>query len=250
MGQDPVVLDPPCPLPTFCVLKTFSQRIILIREVRTAEAKENSKGYQTTIMQSLKKARAIDTFWAASSKLLTDSESPTGCGRWLHDDRLQPSHRLPQSWELASKKLGTNWPWNWRLTLLKRIETTGWSISPWLPELTLLFLHEGLSLCIWNLLPTDHWGRDGAGLWAGTYPLPPPQLTASRTKQTFLSTFLSYSLAFEWWKLDPTFRSSINLSHGKGRVVIQKLDKTNLTSGYMSKSENTQPYQVGKLIFP
>ena len=192
MGQDPVVLDAPCPLPTFCLLKTFSQRIILIREVRRAEAKENSKGYQTTIMQSLKKARAIDTFWAASSELLTDSESPTGWGRWLHDDQLQPSHRLPQSWELASKKLGTNWPWNWRLTLLKRIETTGWPISPWLPELTLLFLHEGPSLCIWNLLPTDHWGRDGAGLWAGIYPPPPPQLT--RPGESRLSCPLTFPI--------------------------------------------------------
>ena len=39
----PPCCHPPCPLPAFCLWKKFNQKISLTREVRNAEAKENSQ---------------------------------------------------------------------------------------------------------------------------------------------------------------------------------------------------------------
>ena len=39
----PSCCHPPCPLPAFCLWKKFNQKISLTREVRNAEAKENSQ---------------------------------------------------------------------------------------------------------------------------------------------------------------------------------------------------------------
>ena len=81
---------PPRPLPTFCLLKTFSQRVILIREVRTAETKENSQRIPNNNNAVSKQGLEI-ILWATSCELSTVKPQPGGEVKDMTTDCSLPS---------------------------------------------------------------------------------------------------------------------------------------------------------------
>ena len=101
-----------------------------------------------------------------------------------------------------------NRPWNWRLTVLRTVKMT------LIRQLMINFKTTVRADCAVSACSSLHppikllqlaVGRGrGVGLWTGVRP--PPQLPASQTKQTFLSTNLASLLPFEWWAARPHFQ--------------------------------------------
>ena len=140
---------------------------------------------------------------------LVDSKTP---GREVNyiDDQTVPRVWAATILRTDCKEMGTSASQNWRLTvpkatkmMLVRPLMTNWR---WLLVMTVLFLHviplsAPATLSIKALTPCLSWG--GVSLCTNVHHPPPPQVTASEKKQTFLSTNLACLLAFEWWADGP-----------------------------------------------
>ena len=119
--------------------------------------------------------------------------------------RLHPWHKLPQFWELASRKWKQT-AWNWRLTVPKAFKVT--LIRPPTTSFKMTVRADG-AVSAWSPPPSTYesscpllisWGGELAFGQMSTLPLPPPHtlgLPASKIKQIFFSTNLDSLLAFE-----------------------------------------------------
>ena len=102
--------------------------------------------------------------------------------------RPQSWHKMPQlqNWP---QEIETNWPWHWRLNLLKQSRRhwsdCQWPISSWLSGLTVRFLRVAPSLSLEKLLPTHSQWEELAYGQESVLPAPPLLLPASNIKQTF-----------------------------------------------------------------
>ena len=106
--------------------------------------------------------------------------------------------------------------WNWRLTVPETTKVT--LIS--LPVTNLKMIARAdcaVSACSPVPQPIKalaHWlSGQGESAFRQDRSLPtPPQLPASKVKQTFLSTNLASSLSFEWWTAGPHFSVTLGVS--------------------------------------
>ena len=117
--------------------------------------------------------------------------------------------------------MGTNWPWNWRVTVLKTIKMM--VIRPWHDQFQDACQSWLCCFCMWPPLsayksscPLIVSGRGGVGLWTWSRPPPPPlpcqQLPTSKIKRTFFSTNLaSWVLALEQPAARPCFQQHSQL---------------------------------------
>ena len=107
-----------------------------------------------------------------------------------------PGHELPQFWKLATKKMGTSGPWNWRLTVPKATKMTLVRPLKTSGKMTVLFLH--VAPLPHSVYKNSHLPlvRDGGtvGLCTDVLTLPVRQL-AFEIKPAFLSTNLACLLA-------------------------------------------------------
>ena len=121
---------PPRPLPVFCLWTNFSQRISLIREVRNTETKENSLRRPNNDNVVIKHSQGPSVpsqglqliFWAISWELSYRDWNTKW--RKLHDDQTAPRTWAATVPRTGHKETGTNWPWNWRLTVSKTTKMT------------------------------------------------------------------------------------------------------------------------------
>ena len=130
--------------------------------------------------------------------------------------------------------MGTNRPWNWRLTVLKTskmmlVRPPG-PISRWRWELPVLFLHGAPCLSLytpWNsplkALAHCQWKMMSAFGHESTHPPPNPRLPTSEIKQTFLSSNLASLLASEQLAADTAFGNETTVS---GKLVTVSIRMT------------------------
>ena len=121
--------------------------------------------------------------------------------------RLYPWHKLPQFWELASRKQEQTDPGTKdeafliKMTLIRRLMT---NFKRTVRANCAVSVGSLLPLSIRALAPwLSGLGEREVGLWTEVCPLPSCWL---EIKQTFLSTKLASLLAFEWWAAGPHFQ--------------------------------------------
>ena len=109
------------------------------------------------------------------------------------------------------KEMGTNQPWNWRLTVHKTIKMT--LVRPPITNLKVTVRADcAVSACSQpptsvykrSYPPVTSGGEWGVSLWTDVCP-PSAHLPASEIKQTFLSTDLAYFMALGQWAVLPTY---------------------------------------------
>ena len=130
------------------------------------------------------------------------SETPT---RWkqLTDymmTKSKPWHKLlhfTHFW--GPKEMGTNWPWNWKLTVLKTIKLM--LVRPLMTNFKMTIWADcAFSACSpLSIYKSSCWLTKCEGSQLLDRSLPPIPMLAFEIKQTFPSTNLASLLTFEWW---------------------------------------------------